>query len=250
MKLFWHIFLACQLCALGRAEVNVWVENQEGKAVVKYRCTAGETVRAFALDVTTDQGQFVSISDFFTGPCSLEAKGYGIFPASFRRYATVRSGKEATWDLAKYTPLADPADAPDDSLPGLNSAGVTLELGALWDDTDAFVAPEKEGKLCALELSEPATVTVAENEARGGVVSADPGERLEVKFSGAWVEPPAPRILGISVSGSTLAISFAGGELAKATDLDGPWVRTGNRLGQHSEQIRDVKTQFYRVQQP
>ena len=40
------------LAGSARATVQVYVEENSGKAWIKYNCTAGELVRAFALDVT------------------------------------------------------------------------------------------------------------------------------------------------------------------------------------------------------
>ncbi len=72
------------LAATAGAEVRVYVQDTGGVAWIKYECTAGEVIRAFALDVSVDRGQITGISDFFVGPSSATAQGYGIFPAAFR----------------------------------------------------------------------------------------------------------------------------------------------------------------------
>lgn len=250
MKACFQLLGACLLCTVARAEVRVWVENRAGEACVRYRCTAGEVVRAFALDVVVDRGSIHGISEFFTGPCTAEARGYGIFPASFRQFATVQSGDVVTWDNDNYTPLANRADAPAQTQPGLGSAGVTIELAALWNLTDPVSQPEPEGKLCVLRLSEPARVSIGANVARGGVVSTNPGEVLGVNFSGTFVGASGPRVTGVNLNADTIRITFEGGELAKAAELGGPWEPTGNTSGQYSESIAGSNAKFYRVQAP
>ena len=49
------------------ASVHVFVQDVNGAAWLKYQCTAGEVVRAFALDVTVDQGVIFGVSDFLVG---------------------------------------------------------------------------------------------------------------------------------------------------------------------------------------
>jgi hypothetical protein len=186
---------ALLLAAAAKAEVRVWVQETNGLVWLKYECTAGEVVRAFALDVSIDRGQILTISDFFVGPSSAAAKGYGIFPAAFRDHITVSSGTSANWSVSGYDPLAVVADAPSDTLPGLGSSGVTLEFGALWDAAQPAAAPAASGTLCALTLSQDATllgthITVAANASRRGVVACPDGTLVTPTFVGADVAPP------------------------------------------------------------
>src|SRR5216684_2224700 len=62
------------------ASVRVFVQDTNGVAWLKYQCTAGEVVRAFALDVTVDQGIIFRVSDFLVGVSKPGAQGYGRFP--------------------------------------------------------------------------------------------------------------------------------------------------------------------------
>src|SRR5260370_28874226 len=84
------------------ASVRVFVQDTNGVAWLKYQCTAGEVVRAFALDVTVDQRPIFRVSDFLVGVSKPGAQGYGIFPASFRDHATAHSGTNVTYDLTRY----------------------------------------------------------------------------------------------------------------------------------------------------
>ena len=186
--------------------MRVSVQDTGGVAWIKYECTAGERIRAFALDVAVDRGQITGISDFFVGPNSATARGYGIFPAAFRDHvaATVTSGTSANWSVSGYNPVASAADAPADTLGGLGTSGVTLELGALWDPALTAAAPASSGNLCALQLSQGAMVTVAANASRGGVVASPDGNVVAPVFEGAAVGP-LPEIVVEQPAGTNLS---------------------------------------------
>src|SRR6266403_4955266 len=171
----WLILLSVLLSSLpSRGTVRVYVQDVNGLAWLKYQCTAGEVVRAFALDVTVDRGVIFRVSDFAVGVSKPGALGYGIFPASFRDHATVNSGTNVTFDPPQYSPAAVVPDYPSDTRPGLNSSGITLEFGALWDPNLPAAIPGPTGTLCALHLSRAANVSVAPNASRGGVIASPP----------------------------------------------------------------------------
>ena len=157
------------------AAVRITVEPAGSTAAIKY-ATDGEKVRAFALDITVNKGKIVAISDFIRGESTAQKPGYGIFPGNFGRYISVdgTTGEVASWDPNGYTPVADPCDP--GALGGLGTNGITIEMGALYYPTgdDSPNAPPTSGTLFKLTLSEPATVTIALNEARGGVVLTNP----------------------------------------------------------------------------
>jgi len=142
----WLLGFLFVVCA--RAEVHVYVQDSNGVALVNYECTAGEVVRAFALDVSVDRGEIIGISDFFRGGSKAGSTGYGIFPASLRDHIAVGAGTNIDWNASAYTPLAAVGDLPGGTLPGLNSSGVTLEFGGLWDPTIAAAIPWVTGTLC------------------------------------------------------------------------------------------------------
>lgn len=180
-------FLAALLLATpAMAAVHISVESQGSTAAVKY-ATDGEKVRAFALDITVNKGKIMGISDFIRGESTAQKPGYGIFPGNFGRYITVNpdTGEVASWDPNGYTPVADPCDP--GALGGLGTSGITIEMGALYYPTDDSSpnAPPNSGTLFKLTLSEAATVTVALNEARGGVVLTNPDVAAAVDLAGA-----------------------------------------------------------------
>jgi hypothetical protein len=224
--------------------VHVFVQDSNGVACIQYQCTASEIIRAFALDVTVDRGQIVGISNFFRGQSVPGSTGYGIFPASFRDHITIGSGTNIDWSGSDYTPLAVVADNPSGTLPGLNSSGVTLEFGALWQANDPSAIPAPTGTLCLLALSQGAQVSIAPNVSRGGVVSAIAGSPIKTVFAGA---PIGPAIVSASTTNGIMNLLFRGGELQTGVSAKGPWTDTGNNTGSYTESIETARIKFYRV---
>lgn len=231
-----------------RAAVEVSVEPGNGLAWIRYHCTAGELVRAFALDVTVDKGRILEVSDFFVGESTATAQGYGIFPGSFRDHVVVRGKPPIGWAPGRYSPVAVRTDDPENTLPGLGASGVTLEFGGLWDPSDPAAVPAKRGTLCALRVSEGTTVRLNANQRRGGVVSADPNVFVVPVFNEAFVQPP--EITGSYEFNGVLLITYAGGDLQFADSLDGPWRGTGNTNGVYAEFIASASRRFFRVNRP
>jgi hypothetical protein len=227
-----------------RGSVRVYVQETNGLANINYLCTAGEVIRAFALDVTVDRGVILSVTNFFVGPSTVAAQGYGIFPASFRDHITVTSGTNANWNAPGYTPLAVLADNPGGTLGGLGTSGVTLEFGAIWDPTSTASAPPASGTLCALLISQTARITVAANGARGGVVAAPSDVVIVPQFAGALV---GPAITSATTANGTITILFQDGELESAPTVNGPWLGTGNSTGVCLEAVTALPARFYRV---
>jgi len=221
---------SCLFALSAWAEVRVYIEDVQGVAWLRYECTAGELVRAFALDVVVDRGMIRGVSDYHRGESTAGARGYGVFPASFRDRLTVTGGTNVNWDAEGYSPVAAPADAPSGTLPGLNSSGVTLELGALWDPSVPAAFQGTSGTLCALHLSETASVSLAANSRRGGIVPASADATIRTVFVGARVEA-SPVIAGTFLANGILTVQFRGGELETAPAVTGPWTATGSSGG-------------------
>jgi hypothetical protein len=230
-----------------RAEVKLFVQEEGPSAAIRYECTGGEVVRAFALNVSVDRGQIVGISNYFKGESTSAAQGYGIFPAALRDSVAVGAGTNINWDVAGYTPLAVVSDRPADTLPGLNSSGVTLEFGGLWDPTVPGAVPPGAGTLCTLQISQAANVSVAANVSRGGVIPASSDITITPTFSGGFVDPAFPAITGLTLTGGVLTINFVGGELISAATLRSAWVGTGQTNGVYMEPVGQGVTKFYRV---
>jgi hypothetical protein len=248
MKVHLSLLMQILLVSSVPAEVRVWVQGSNSVAWVKYDCTAGERVRAFALDVSVDRGRIIGVSHFFTGQSTAAAQGYGIFPASFRDHIAAGLGTNINWDVSGYTPVAVQADNPAGTLTGLNSSGVTLEFGGLWDPNVPAAVPGSAGTLCSLSISAGAMVSVSANTIRGGVVVVGSDAIPASVFIGAFVQPP--EIVGLSLTNGLLRVTFAGGELEKAPTIAGPWTGTGDSDGQYTELVGSDVGKFYRVRNP
>jgi hypothetical protein len=132
---------------------------------------ADDPVRAFALDVTVTEGTITDVTDFVIGD---DNYGFGIFPANFSRYITVndQTGDVDDWLMPGYTPVADGGDL--DALGGIDTNGVTLEMGALYDSN----APLLTGVLCrvTVDYETSTTLCVNGNATRGNIVLENLGD--------------------------------------------------------------------------
>lgn len=235
------VFCTAAIC---RADVNVFVQDQNRVAWLRYSCTAGEEVRGFAVNVQVDRGIILGVTNFFVGPSRVGATGYGIFPSSYRDNVVLLGGTTPDWTSPGYSPVAAVMDNPSDTLPGPGSNGVTLEFGALWDPTQPLAAPAQTGILCALLLSQPAEVIVSPNNSRGGVTTVNSDVAPLVSYVGSAV---GPLIIDSRWSGTTIRISFHGGELQTAPTIKGPWTGTGNSSGTYAEDSLGQTAKFFRV---
>lgn len=173
------------LTAPAWARVDITCEQTDYNEVTVSYTVTGEPnkVRAFALDITLDND--VNITDVNTS-ANLE---YTIFPGSVSI-----SGGEVT---DEGEAVADPCDYPPDTQPGLGSSGVTIEMGALWSPPNdgADDAPPDSNVLLkfyveAWSAVTSCTVTITENEARGGVVLTNPDEDPDVNAPDFTVREP------------------------------------------------------------
>jgi hypothetical protein len=130
------------------------------KVTVNYAVTDPNKVRAFALDITVDNGaKIIEVND-------LNAN-YWVYPGSI----VIINGEVN--DVG--TPVANPYDPctlPGQTQLGLNSSGVTIEMGSLYSpprDGDQN-APPWNGTLLTFKVDKDCCVTFAENTVRGGVV--------------------------------------------------------------------------------
>jgi hypothetical protein len=187
MKKWLLILVVSMIAGTACATVEITVQSVNGLAEIRYKTTAEEPISAFALDVTVDAGNIMGISGFIRGESTAAAPGYGIFPASFSAAITVdpETGEVEDWTLDDYTPLANPAHP--GALGGLDTPGVTLEMGALY--ATPADAPALEGLLCTLTLSEAANVTIGLNEIRGGIVLKDATKAIDPILGTALVTP-------------------------------------------------------------
>jgi hypothetical protein len=143
----------------------------EGGGVVRVGYADGAGIRAFALDITVDNGATInSISDYKVGESNATSKGFGIFPGRFRDYVNPTT---PNWGDANYNPVA-PATDPGAGT-GLGTGAITVELGSLYTGPNS---PPVEGTLFKLHCTGngDANLCVAQNATRGNVVKEDASE--------------------------------------------------------------------------
>ena len=166
------------------ATVTISAVQRPGELIVdiNYDFTGElEKVRAFALDVSVDAGVITEVNDFEVGDDNF---GYGIFPANFSLFINVDPDGTVPaneWDDASYTPVAPGTDP--DALGGIDTNGVTLEMGALYVNNP----PNPQGRLCSLTVSEECTLSLALNGMRGNVVLENAAEPSQVDLVGTEI---------------------------------------------------------------
>ena len=183
--------------ALARVDIICEPNVTDLNSVTVRYVVTGETyrVRAIALDISlSDDVNIVEVNDFHVGESSQwTTKAYGIFPSSF---ASEIDPEDPDWDAKKYTPLGKKVDYPGDTLEGLDTNGITVELGSLY--VEEVNAPELSGVLFEFTAEKPdnTVVTLALNQIRGGIVLEDPDEEVsEVNLVGCIIRPEQPDCL-------------------------------------------------------
>jgi hypothetical protein len=154
--------------AMAAVTVSV-TDNADLTGTISYVDTGDPCyVRAFALDITVDGGAVITgVEAAMVGDCNATDKGYGIFPGSFARYI---DASDPNWEDPCYSPVAYADDLPGDTLGGIGTSGVTIEMGSLYVDGNE---PPSSGDLVTITVDIPCCVTLSVNAGRGGVVLED-----------------------------------------------------------------------------
>ena len=174
--------------AWARVDIKCEQVGDTNEVIVSYRVTEDEPnkVRAFGLDITVDDGTITGYDDSVNDD-------YVIYPGSI---VIDTSGPDPC--VSDYgTPIGDPCDHLD-TQPGLDSNGVTIEMGALWHkpvDSDQNAPPDQNDNdfhelLSFYTSGVDCSVTIVENEARGGVVMTDPTIDPDVNAPGCGIVMP------------------------------------------------------------
>jgi hypothetical protein len=143
-----------------------------GVANVNYAYdTVGSFPRAFALDISTNLGTITAVTATKTGESIVGSTGFGIFPGTI--------AIDSTGSVTSVgTPVAPQSDLPSGTQAGLGTAAVTVELGSLYASSAA--KPANSGTILSVTIAcatastaRTATITIAPNVARGGLVLED-----------------------------------------------------------------------------
>jgi hypothetical protein len=172
MKNIMLVLAVCLLAAPALAAVTIECNQVDVNTVEVSYDAAGEPnlVRAVALDITVDNGQTI------TGVNDIDPNYY-IHPGSF-------SYDAGTGEVSGSL-VCDPGYP--ETLPGLDSNGITIEMGSLY--VGAPNAPADQGVLFTFTVSGDCNVSVAENAIRGGAVMENPDATPTVNLIGCQVGP-------------------------------------------------------------
>ncbi|MHC4193185.1 MAG: hypothetical protein ACYSP9_03285 [Planctomycetota bacterium] len=143
--------------------------GDEPNAIVSFANSEGQHVRAFSIDIIVDGGAVITAVECLNDD-------YYVYPGSIQiSDNTVTNPGTCVCD-----------DSYDDTLPGLDSNGVTIEMASLYsvNDVEHPNAPLDAGDLLKITLSgnDTQTICIRANGLRGGVVMED----------ASTVEPNAP----------------------------------------------------------
>lgn len=139
------------------ATVTITCEQvgETNEVIVSFVNDDGEmNVRAFALDITVSAGNILDVN------CT--NADYWVYPGSIK---ILPSG-----EIDEYGDCACDSGDHADTLGGVGTPGVTVEMGSLYEGE---AAPAQSGELLRLRTDD-GTVTIDENEIRGGIVMEDP----------------------------------------------------------------------------
>jgi hypothetical protein len=137
----------------------------EPNVIVSFVNSEGQHVRAFALDIVVESSEN---PDLVISAVECLSDDYYVYPGSIQI-----TDNEVT---SPGSCVCD--DSYDDTLAGIDSNGVTIEMASLYspNDPDHNVAPQDSGDLVKLTLSDcggDVTITITANELRGKVVMED-----------------------------------------------------------------------------
>lgn len=140
--------------ALAVVDITCTVVGDE--IIVEYNASGEPNlVRAFALDITVDGDAVIeSMSDF--------NPDYYIYPGSI----VILDGEVNDYG----SPICDPVQYAG-TLPGLDSNGVSIEMGSLY--VGEANDPDDSGILFKFKVDRGCNIAIAENPIRGGVVLED-----------------------------------------------------------------------------
>jgi hypothetical protein len=162
-----------------QVEVNTEMVDTD-EVVITYVNTEADPVRAFAFDITVqdpcgDPNADAKIVDINEGALNVD---YWVYPGSI-------DINEAGAVNDVGTPIGDPLQLPSDTQPGLDSAGITVEMGSLY--VGEGNAPPSSGVLLKLYVDDNCLVKMADNVSRGAIVLEGVGSKAQGNYTGTGV---------------------------------------------------------------
>ena len=146
----------------------------EGGGVVALNYTSGPNLpRAFALDITVSAGVISDVN--VTG-----AQPFNIY------MGTIDVNQSTGVIDSNGTPVAPQSDAPGGTQGGLETDGITIEMGSLYEK-GVEPDPCASGLLIKVTVTENCTLSIDENTTRGGIVMEDVSIEPDVTLTGVVV---------------------------------------------------------------
>ena len=156
--------------------------DESNEVLVSFNATGEEPslVRAFGLNIQLDNdANILEVDDTINA-------GYYIFPGTIQIDAS-------TGEVTSYgTAVGEVSDSPD-TLPGIGSNGITVEMASLYAPPGGIGSPnspDSSGPLFSFFVSKSCTVTITANVARAGsqgVVMEDPDQAVVVNLPSTCV---------------------------------------------------------------
>jgi hypothetical protein len=172
-KLFLMLAVLLVASAAYAADVTISCTADGNVVTVSYEASAEANIpRAFSLDIQ------LSTDATITDVTPLDPN-YWVYPGSY--------------DEDPCTPVGDPCDS-EDTLPGEDSNGVTIEMASLHSPTGSVAnpnAPDISNALLSFKVSGDCNVYISSNAARGKVVFYDAtneDDGRDVVYTGCTVE--------------------------------------------------------------
>ncbi len=184
MKKIALVLVALMFAASAWADVDITCEQvgDTNEVLVSFDASSEEPslIRAFGLNIQLDNdANILEVDDTINAD-------YYIFPGTIQIDAS-------TGEVTSYgTAVGEVIDSPD-TLPGLNSNGITVEMASLYAPTGGISSPnspDSSGPLLSFKVSKSCTVTITANVARAGsqgVVMEDPDQAVVVNLPSTCV---------------------------------------------------------------
>jgi len=189
-KMIVVLTLVAVACAPAMAAVTCCYQKSGSTVTVKYN-TNGNSIRAFALDMSVSTGTITGVSCSSSSPL-----GYYIYPGSIQ----ILSGSVNSYGTCVCSSTYPGTKG------GVGTSAVSVEMGSLYTGT---TKPANSGTLLTFTISNSeATVTLEGNVGRGKVVMEDASETPTVTYSECQELPgkataPTPADLATGVSLTT-----------------------------------------------
>jgi len=145
-----------------------------GNVIITYDVNgASELIRGFALNIEVDNGAVITSASNFNNK-------YNVYPGSIEITGSVVTNEGS--------PVCDPAVYPGtDTLGGIGTGGITIELAAVYDPAVGGSAPAASGTLCELTVNKSCTLTMTQNSPRKGIVMEDTSRALDALLKGCSI---------------------------------------------------------------